>query len=108
MPKTTDEIYEAVLEVKSEVLDSKLEIITLRQHVNHEVEILTDKVWGIDKRIDGKLSADQLLTSIGFKLLNIKWIRWALGGVAAATITQVAASHWVDPFWTDLFSRILP
>lgn len=84
------------LDLKDEFIDFKNnEFRTLGEHVNHEVQLLSTK-------IDGKLDADELLTSLGFKLLNNRAFRWCLGVLAFTALASIASSEWF-PLLTRLF-----
>jgi hypothetical protein len=85
--RTAEDVYAAVLDVKEDVLGVKADVIALKKHVNDDVESLR-------AIIDGKLDDDQLLTSLGFKMLNNRWFRWMFGALSTSILATYAVTHW--------------
>lgn len=50
--------------------------------------------------IGKKVDKTDLLTSVGFKLGNMKFVRWGLGLAFTATVGTAAAQHW----WGEITS----
>lgn len=88
MARTTDEVYDKVLEIHEQVLGLREDFVDLKEHVNDEVDL-------IKTQIDGKLDNADLLKSIGFQLLNHRFVRWGVGAVAAAIVATLASAHWL-------------
>ena len=67
---------------------------TLVETTNHRLDAFTAK-------IDGKLDDGELLTSVGFKLLNNKVFRWGFGIVVASLAGTTIIEHWTGflPSW---------
>ena len=61
---------------------------TLVDTTNHRLDAFT-------AALDGKLNNGELLTSLGFKLMNNKLVRWGLGIAAAAIAATTTYEHWV-------------
>ncbi len=87
---SVSEVYDAVLDVKEIVLNVKGDMVDLKQHVNDELETM-------NLVIDHKLDDGQLLTSLGFSLLNNRWLRWIFGAAMAALFSTVAVKQWSGP-----------
>lgn len=93
-----DEIYGAILQVRTSVADLRDQVLDLKGHVNDE----RDQMMIL---INQKQDADSLLTSFGEKLLRNRVFRWAFGVVATATVGTAAAKHWSGPLY-DLLVKI--
>jgi hypothetical protein len=76
-----------VLGLRNDVTSLRGEFVTLTRHVNDDVEALR-------KVINGKLDDGQLLTSLGFALLNNRYARWVIGIMIAAVTGTVAVQLW--------------
>lgn len=92
--RTLAQVYDAVLDVKETVLEVKTDMLALKEHVNDRNEAIEEHIELIKTQIDGKLGADQLLTSLGFKLLNNKWARWTVGVVGFTVVSTILTSQW--------------
>ncbi len=110
MAKTTDEVYEAVLDVKGDVLETKMDVLVLHQkvdnldlRVNHEQEKFTAL---LATKIDRDSLPIELFKSIGFKLANHKFVRWGLGVVSAWLLGSVILMQYrsvVENFLHNIF-----
>jgi hypothetical protein len=87
-----------VLGLRNDVTGLRGEFVTLTKHVNDDVEAL-------NKVINGKLDDGQLLTSLGFALMNNRYARWALGVVFFAVIGSTLYQHraWTLLEWLQSF-----
>ncbi len=92
--RSVAEVYDAVLDVKAGVLDVKNDVITLKIHVNERNEAIEEHIEQLRTAIDGKLSNGELLTSLGFALMNHRWIRWTVGVLATAVLGRLAVQQW--------------
>jgi hypothetical protein len=92
--RTNNDIYMVVLDVKEKVIKVEQSMVDLSNHVNHEIDELKRDFM---RKIDGKLDADQLLTSFGFKVLNNPWFRWMLGAALMSMLALVAYAQWSGP-----------
>jgi len=86
--KTNDEIYEIVLDTRTHVVELREDFVDLKSHVNDQLEVMS-------KQIDGKLDDNQLLTSLGFKLLNNKAGRWVIGVITFTALATIASERWL-------------
>lgn len=94
------------MEGKLDRVDGKIDRANERiDHVVGRMDNLVDttnhRLDEFTKKIDGKLDDGELLTSVGFKLLNNKVFRWGIGVVAAAVVGTTLWQHWLDllPSW---------
>lgn len=90
MSKTTDEVFDAVLDVKSAVVDLKGEFVRLEGHVNDELEKMNVK-------IDTKVSPDELLSHFGSLLLNHRVVKWVTTASATALLALVVQQNFGGP-----------
>ena len=90
MSKTVDEVFDAVLDVKTAVIDLKGEFISLQAHVNDELEKMNEK-------IDTKVDPDELLAHFGSRLLNHRIIKWASTATATALLAFVVQQNFGGP-----------
>lgn len=90
MRKTTDEVFDAVLDVKGAVLDLKGEFIRLEGHVNDELTRMNEK-------IDSKVDPDELLSHVGAKLLNHRIIKWAATASATTLLALIVQQNFGGP-----------
>jgi hypothetical protein len=95
------------MESKVDRVDEKVDRASERiDHVAGRMDSLVDttnhRLDEFTKSIDGKLDDGELLTSLGFKLLNNKLFRWAFGVVSLAVVGTTVWQHWVSilPDWT--------
>lgn len=94
-----DEIYGAVLDVRTTVADLRDQVSDLKGHVNDErAEMMV--------LINRKVDKDDLLTSFGERLLRLGPVRWFLGVVAAATVSTTLVQHWIGPDIARAIQRI--
>jgi len=103
VPKTIDEVYDAVLDVKGDVLNTKKDVFALHQkidsldlRVNHEQEAFTKL---LAKKIDRDNLPVELFKSLGFKLMNRRLIRWGIGVIAAwalGTLVFIQGGSMID------------
>ena len=110
--RTNDDLHEAILGVKGDVINVRTEVLGLRgdfnglrEHVNDEVELLRDRIDRQDTKIDGKLDNDDLLTSLGFKLLNNRWARWVAGLAVTSVVATAIRSEWYP--WIVRFLQLV-
>lgn len=100
------EIMDAILDVRNEVVGGRNEVsalredfVDLKQYVNHEQTAMIQSMQSFRaefiEKLDGKLSADQLLTSLGFRLLNNRWVRWAVGVIGFTAFGTFATDLWI-------------
>ncbi len=113
MTKTNEDIYNALLAVREEVLvgsvvSTKDSVVDLKKHVNDRNEAIELSLLDFRGELLAlkrtKADKTQLLTSIGFKLLAKPAARWALGAIAAGILTTtVTGSHWLPDVqsWLD-------
>lgn len=89
MPKTNQEVYDAVLDVKSDVID-------LKRHVNDRNEAIENSLVLMQAQLLEKADKTQLLQSYVFKALAKPTIRWGLGVVATTILaTTITGQHWL-------------
>ena len=103
---TISDVYNVSLETKATVLEVKASLLDLREHVNDRNEAIEEHIGQLRSLIDGKLDDDELLTSIGFKLLNNRIIRWAVGALAVSAVSSVVVQHWQGPL-ADILRFVL-
>ena len=96
-----DRVAEKIDRVDTKVDRSNARLDTLATRMDVLVETTNHRLDEFTKKIDGKLDDGQLLTSVGFKLLNNKVIRWGFGVLAAALAGTTIWSHWANhmPEW---------
>jgi len=94
------------VEGKIDRVDGKVDRANERiDHVVGRMDNLVDttnhRLDEFTKKIDGKLDDGELLTSVGFKLLNNKLFRWVIGVVAVAIAGTTVFEHWIGflPDW---------
>ena len=68
---------------------------TLVETTNHRLDDFRED---LDKKVD----KTALLTSVGFKLANLKVVRWGLGVVFATVAGTVAVQHW----WNEILGLL--
>lgn len=93
---TNSQLKDAILDVRAEVVELKNEFVNfknddfanLRQHVNHEVELLRGE-------IDKKLNATEVLSVMGYRLLANKFVRWAIAVTLISAIAATSGHQWV-------------
>jgi len=73
------------LENKTDRISERME--TLVETTNHRLD---DFRTDLDRKID----KNDLLSSVGFKLANIKAVRWGIGVAFTAVVSTVAVQHW--------------
>lgn len=81
---------------RMDILGSRMD--TLVMTTNHRL----DDFWGTQSilstelrgAIAKKVDKTDLLSSVGFKLANIKVVRWGLGAAFASAVSTVAVQHW--------------
>lgn len=84
------DIYDAILDVRSDVADLREQFIDLKGHVNDERD---DMLALINQKVD----KDDLLTSLGERVMRMRFVRWGFGVVAAATVSTVVVRNWLGP-----------
>lgn len=102
---TNLDLYAKIVEVKEDVADGKLEIVKLREHVNHRSGIIEKRLNAIDTLIGLKAEKTDLLTSVGFRLLAKPFIRWALGVAGATMLATLGREHWF-PYVEDVLRAV--
>lgn len=111
MPTSNKEILEAVNRVadhvarvdeKADRTNTRLDGIAVR--MDSLVETTNHRLDAFTAALDGKLDNGELLTSLGFKLMNHKTVRWAAGLIATVVIGTAAYQHWAS-FFEGLFGR---
>lgn len=119
---TNVELWEQIVGARVEGLNTRQEVAGLRsdflglrgdftglkEHVNDDVAALRGVIDRMDTKIDGKLSDDQLLTSLGFKLLNNQAIRWVAGAVAAGIAGTVVYQEWSSLIFRGIHHMFFP
>jgi hypothetical protein len=95
------------MEAKIDRVDTKADrtntrLDTLAGRMDTLVDTTNHRLDEFTKSIDGKLDDGELLTSLGFKLLNNKLFRWAFGVVSLAVVGTTVWQHWIStlPDWT--------
>ena len=98
---TNKDIIDAIARVEDKVdrVDEKVErankrIDGLHVRMDNLVDTTNHRLDDFTTVIDGKLDAGELLTSLGFKLLNNKFIRWGLGVALAAIAGTTTYQYW--------------
>lgn len=90
MSKSIDEVFDAVLDTKSAVVDLKLEFVRLEGHVNDELEKMNEK-------IATKVDPDELLSHFGRVLLNHRIVKWVATASATALLALVVQQNFGGP-----------
>jgi hypothetical protein len=98
---TNKDIIDAIARVEGKVdrVDEKVDRTAVRidgLHVRMDnlVETTNHRLDDFTTAIDSKLDNSELLTSLGFKLLNNKFIRWGLGVALAAVAGTTTYQYW--------------
>ena len=101
MTATNKDIIEAIARVEGKVdsVDTKVDranyrIDGLHVRMDNLVDTTNHRLDDFTTVIDGKLDDGELLTSLGFKLLNNKFIRWGLGVTLAAVAGTTTFQYW--------------
>lgn len=87
MERTNAEIYDAVLDVKEKV-------ISLKEHVNDRNETIERNMKQLSDRIDNKVDKRDLLTLLGFRLMENRAVRWAAGVIAFTALASLVSQRW--------------
>lgn len=87
-PRSIEDVYEKTLDIHGDVLALREDFFDLKEHVNDELELM-------NAEIKTKVSSSDLLSSLGFKLLANKAVRWGLGVIATTAVGTIAAERWV-------------
>jgi len=102
-------ILTANAEHKREILDRlddhKSDIDRQLKFQERQLRLFDKRMWELTETTNHRLDdfhaalekkADKsaLLTSMGFRLLSISWIRWAVGGLLTAAVTTMFANEW--------------
>lgn len=98
--RSINDVYSVVLDTKGEVLGLREDFTDLKGHVNDQLELM-------NIRIEQKVDKTELLTSLGFKLFNNKAVRWTAGVILTATVSTVAVKQWLGPVGIDLIEKVV-
>lgn len=79
------------LATRAEVLNLRGDVVDLKQHVNDDVESL--QRW-MNTALALKADKDELLTSLGERLMSKGYIRWGVGIAFATLIGTATVNNW--------------